>query len=132
MSLSTFSYIVSALEFLAAISFLVSPAKTAEWFLKLKEEDVILRIVGALFFVICFLALTQGLLVSLDIEGLVRLVVWIGAIKSLVICWWPDWLLGRTERVFSRPVLARVYGLIALAAGVLFLLAGNYLQGAGI
>jgi len=61
MPLSTFSYFVSALEFLAAISLLASPAKMAQWYLKLKEDDVTPRLVGALFFILCFLVLTQGL-----------------------------------------------------------------------
>lgn len=129
MSLSTFAYIVSVLEFLAAISLLVSPAKTAAWFLKLKEEDVVLRLTGAFFVAICFLALTQGMAVSVDVEGLVRIAVWIGLVKSLLMCWWPKHLISRVDRVFSRPVLVRPFGLLALAAGVLFLLAGNHLQG---
>ncbi len=132
MSLSAFSYLVSALEFLAAVSFLVAPAKTAQWFLKLKEEDVLLRVVGALFFVISFLVLSQGVAVGLDVAGLVRIAVWIGAVKSLLICWWPERFLGRMDRVFSRPALTRAFGMIALAAGVLFLLAGDYLQGSGM
>ena len=132
MPLSTFAYIVSVLEFLMAISLLVSPAKTAEWFLKLKEEDVILRLAGAFFVVICFLVLTQGRAVGVDVKGLIRLAVWIGLIKSLLMCWWPKRLISRMDRVFSRPVLVRPFGLVALAAGVLFLLAGSYLQGAGL
>jgi len=131
MSLSTFSYIVSALEFLAAISLLVSPAKTAEWFLKLKEDDVILRLAGAFFFVISFLVLTQGLSVTMDVAGLIRLTVWIGLAKSLFMCWFPKLAARRMDLVFSRPALRRPFGLLALAAGILFLLAGNYLQGAG-
>jgi hypothetical protein len=127
MSLSAFCYMVSALEFLAGISFLVCPAKTAEWFGKLKEDDVVLRVVGALFFVICFLVLTEGVLISLDIEGLVRLTVWIGAVKSLLMCWWPKRLIGRMDWVFSSPARTRSFSLVALAAGVLFLLAGDYL-----
>ena len=132
MSLSTFSYVVSALEFLAGISLAVSPAKTADWFLKLKKDDVILRLVGALFFVICFAVLTRGMYISLDVEGLIRLVVWVGAVKSLAMCWWPKWLMGPMDWIFSRPVLVRPFSLVPLAAGVLFLLAGNYLQGAGL
>jgi hypothetical protein len=132
MPLSTFSYIVSALEFLAGLSLLVSPARTADWLLKLKEDDVMPRLVGALFFVLCFLVLTSGVSIGVDVKGLVRLVVWVGAVKSLVMCWWPRWLIGRADWVFSRPVLLRPFSLIPLAAGVLFLLAGNSLQGAGL
>ena len=132
MSLSAFSYLVSALEFLAGVSLLVAPAKTAQWFLKLKEEDVLLRVLGALFFVISFLVLSEGVAIGVDVPGLVRLAVWIGAVKSLLMCWWPQWLLGRMDRVLSRPALTRAFGAIALAAGVLFLLAGDYLQGSGM
>lgn len=132
MLLSTFSYIVSAMEFLAAVSFLAAPAKTAEWFVKIKEDDVTLRVVGAMFFVASFLALTRGLAVGVSVEGLVRLTVWIGAAKSLLICWWPQRMIGHMDLIFSRPALVRPFGLLALTAGVLFLLAGNYLQGAGL
>jgi len=132
MSLSAFSYLVSALEFLAAVSFLMAPAKTAEWFLKLKDEDVLLRVVGAMFFIISFLVLSQGVAVGLDVPGLVRIAVWIGVVKSLLMCWWPERFLGRMDRVFSRPALTRAFGVLALAAGVVFLLAGDYLQGAGM
>ena len=82
MPLATFAYVVSALEFLAAVSFLAAPVKTAEWFVTLKEEDVVLRAFGALFFVLSFLTLTRGLAVGFDVEGLVRLTVWIGGVKS--------------------------------------------------
>ena len=132
MSLSAFSYLVSALEFLAAVSFLAAPAKTAEWFLKLKEEDVLLRVLGALFFVVSFLVLSEGVAIGLDVPGLVRVAVWIGAVKSLLMCWWPNRLLGRMDWVFARPASTRAFGLLALAAGVLFLLAGDYLQGTGM
>jgi len=132
MSLSAFSYLVSALEFLAAVSFLMAPAKTAEWFFKLKDEDVLLRVVGAMFFIISFLVLSQGVAVGLDVPGLVRIAVWIGVVKSLLMCWWPERFLGRMDRVFSRPALTRAFGVLALAAGVVFLLAGDYLQGAGM
>ena len=132
MSLSTFSYIVSAMEFLAAASFLAAPGQTADWFHKLTEDDVTLRVVGAFFFVISFLALTRGVAVGVSVEGLVRLTVWIGVLKSLLMCWWPQRMIGNMEMVFSRPALVRPFGLLALAAGVLFLLAGNYLQWTGL
>jgi hypothetical protein len=131
MSLATFAYIVSALEFLAGISLLVAPAKTAEWFRKFKDDDVTLRVVGAFFFVISFLVLTRGMSIGVDVAGLVRLTVWIGAVKSLLMCWWPKWVMGRVDWAFSRPAATRLFSLIALAVGVLFLLAGNYLRGAG-
>jgi len=132
MSLSAFSYLVSAMEFLAAVSFLVAPAQTARWFVKLKEEDALVRVVGAFFFVITFLVLSRGIAIGLDVPGLVRIAVWIGAVKSLLLCWWPERLLGRMDRVFSRPALTRAFGLLALAAGVVFLLAGDHLQGLGM
>lgn len=132
MSLSAFSYLVSAMEFLAAVSFLVAPARTAQWFLRLKGEDVLLRVVGAMFFVISFLVLSRGVSIGLDVAGLVRIVVWIGTVKSLLLCWWPERLLGRMDGVFARPALTRALGIVALAAGVVFLLAGDYLHGAGM
>ena len=129
MSLSTYAYFVSAMEFLAGASFLASPAKTMEWFFKFKDDQTLVRLVGACFFVISFLALTRGTAISLDVEGLVRLVVWIGALKSLAICWFPERYAGQVEWVFTRRWLVRPFSLVAVVAGILFLMAGNYLQG---
>jgi hypothetical protein len=132
MSLATFAYVVSALEFLAAVSLMASPGKTAEWFARLREDDVILRVVGALFFVLSFLALTERLSIGFDVEGLIRLTAWIGAVKSLLLCWWPRRMMGRMDWFLSAPARTRLLGLIALAAAVVFLLAGDYLQGRGV
>ncbi|MFH1267588.1 MAG: hypothetical protein ABIK89_17860 [Planctomycetota bacterium] len=132
MSLSTYAYLLAAIELLAGVSFLVSPAKTAEWFLRFKDDQTTVRLVGASFFVISFLALTRGIAISVDVAGLIRLVVWIGAVKSLFICWFPDRYADQVEWIFTRPWLVRPFSLVALVAGALFLLAGNYLQGLGV
>jgi hypothetical protein len=131
MSLSTFSYIISAIELLAAVSLLASPAKTAEWFLKLKEDEVLLRLLGAFFFVICALPLAENAAIWPSVAGLIRLMAWLGGVKSLWICWWPGSFGRQVDWLLSRPALLRPWGVLALVAGALFLLAGNYLQGLG-
>jgi hypothetical protein len=128
MSLSTFAYTLSAIELVLAFPLLVSPDKTKEWFHKLKDDAVVLPLVGGLTFILCFLTLTQGLAVGLTVAGLVRLVAWLGLIKGLVICWCPEHYGRRIELIFSRPLLPRLLGVIALILGVLFLLAGNWLS----
>ncbi len=127
MSLSTFAYTLGALELVLAFPLLVSPDKTKEWLFKLKDDAVVLPVVGGLVFILCFLTLTQGLAVGLTVPGLVRLVAWLGLVKGLVICWCPEHYGRRVEMVFSRPLLPRLLGVIALVLGVLFALAGYYL-----
>jgi hypothetical protein len=134
MSLSTFAFVLGALELVLAFPLLVAPAKTKGWFDQLKDDAVVLPLVGGLTFILCFLTLAssfasgQSLGVGLTVAGLVRLVAWLGMIKGLVICWCPRHYGRRIERIFSRPLLPRLLGVVALVAGVLFVLAGNWLS----
>ena len=87
MSLSTFCYMLSAFELLLAVPMLLSPGKTAEWFFKLKDDEVTLRLIGALFFVICFVtvatALTGDAAIGLNVAGLICLVACLGGIAAI-------------------------------------------------
>ena len=134
MSLSTFAYTLSAPYLVLALPLLVSPAKTKDWFYQLKDDAVVLPLVGGLTFILCFVTLGssfsagQGLAVGLTVAGLVRLVAWLGMIKGLVICWCPGHYGRRIERIFSRPLLPRLLGVVVLVFGVLLVLAGNWLS----
>jgi hypothetical protein len=138
MSLSTFAYLLGALELVLGIPLLVAPAKTKQWFFKLKDDPVVLPLVGGLTFILCFVTLSssfsagQGLAVGLTVAGLVRLLAWLGMIKGLVICWCPSHYGRRVERIFSRPLLPRLLGAVALVLGVLLVLAGNWLAGSPV
>ena len=134
MSLSTFAYTLSAIELVLAIPLLLSPDKTKEWLYKLKDDAVVLPLVGGLTFILCFVTLSssfsagQGLAVGLTVAGLVRLVAWLVMIKGLVIFWCPGHYGRRIERIFSRPLLPRLLGVVVLVFGVLLVLAGNWLS----
>ena len=78
------------------------------------------RLVGALFFMLCVLPLIGNPAITADGPGLVRLLAWWGAIKSLVICWFPGWMGRIGERMLSRPSLQRLFGVLAVAVGILF------------
>ena len=133
MSLSTFAYTLGALYLVVALPLLVSPAKAKDWFYQLKDDAVVLPLVGGLTFILGFVTLSssfsagQGLAVGLTVSGLVRLVAWLVMIKGLVICWCPGHYGRRIERIFSRPLLPRLLGVVVLVFGVLLVLAGNWL-----
>lgn len=128
MALSAFAYILGVFELLVGIPLLFFPGRTMQWLLKLREEEVLVRGVGALFLTLSVLVLTEGVAVSLTIAGIVRLVAWLTAVKCLITCWWPQRQLARMERIASIPLLAPIVGLFAVAAGVLLVLAGHVLQ----
>ena len=128
MELSTFSYMLGIIELLMGIPLLLCPGSAGQWMLKLTKDEVLLRVLGALFLVISFLALRKDFTIGTDIAGLIRLVAWVAAIKSLISCWFPQWHARRAERLLSIPVLPRLLGLLAVGFGVLFLMAGAALQ----
>jgi hypothetical protein len=128
MTLSTFSFVLSALELLLGIPLLLSPGKTGQWLLKLMRHDLLSRVVFAFFFTLAFLVLTEGATIGADVAGLMRLVAWLTALKCLLYCWYPRFNADLAERFLSIPAADRFGGAVAVAAGVLFLMAGFALQ----
>lgn len=90
MPLLTFCIVLGVVELLFAMPPLVRPQRTAQWFLDLKKDSTIVRVVTALFLIIGVLVLTRDTSIGFDLAGLVRLFAWVICIKSLIICWWPQ------------------------------------------
>ncbi len=128
MTLSTFSFVLSAIELLLGIPLLLSPAKTGQWLVKLMRHDLLSRVVFAFFFTIAFLVLSEGATVAADVPGLMRLVAWLTALKCLLFCWYPRFNADLAERFLAIPAADRFGGAVAVLAGVLFMMAGFALR----
>ena len=127
MSVSTYAFILAVVELLVGLPLVVAPAKTADWLTRLIEKDVQYRLVGAVFLVISVLVLAENSSVNWSVAGLVRLAAWLGAIKSLIICWWPGWHAELADWFLATTLRRRAFGVAAVAAGVLFFWAGSVL-----
>ncbi len=128
MTLSTFSFMLSAIELLLGIPLLLFPDRTGQWLLKFMRDDLLIRIAAALFFVIALLVLVEDASIGADVAGLIRLVAWLTGIKCLFFCWWPKWNADLAERFLSIPAADRFGGAIAVLFGVLFFTAGCALR----
>jgi hypothetical protein len=131
MTLATFAFLIAFWEWLIGVPLLVAPQATSAWMLRLVKDDVLYRIVGGAFLMLCVLPLFGGAAITADVAGLVRLLAWWGVIKCLVICWFPDRLAGFAQRMFAHTSLQRFFGVLAIAAGGLIFWAGVVLQGQG-
>ncbi len=129
MQLSTFALLMAATELLVGLPMLVAPAATADWLVRLMKTEHTYRLVGAVFFAMCVLPLAGSCEVTFDVAGIVRLAALLGAVKSLIICWWPSRHARLAETMLASPLGRRFMGVAAVAAGVLFLLAACELQG---
>ena len=128
MTLAIFSYTIGIVCFLVGIPQLLSPEKTSRWLLTLMRQDALNRTIGAFFFILASLILVQNPSVGTDVPGLVRLFAWLVLGKSLLICWWPDWRTRLVERLFAKPIFRLFHGVLAVAWGVMLLLAGRMLS----
>ena len=128
MTLPTFCFILATLELLIGIPMLILPGPTTRWFLAFKKNDDLLRVVGVMFLILAVLVLVEDPAPGTDIAGLMRVVAWLTALKSLSFCWYPKWHTGISERFLSASWRRCLMGVIAVSWGVLFLLAGVALK----
>ena len=125
MTLSTFALILAVVELLIGLPLLVAPRETADWLVRLSGKDIQCRLVGAVLLVICVLVLAEDASVDWSVAGVLRLWAWLGAVKCLVLCWWPGWLENLAELMLARPILQRAFGLLATAVGAFLFWAGT-------
>ncbi len=123
MSLPSFCLVLGVAELLFAIPMLVRPQQTAKWFLDLKHNDPIIRIVSAPFLIMGILVLTQDASLGFHLAGVVRLLIWVVCIKSLILCWWPLKHARFAEKFLTGLLTQYLVGAVAAAWGLLFLLA---------
>jgi uncharacterized membrane protein len=129
MTLATFAYIVGIIELLFGLPMLVSSKKAAAWIRKAFQDDVLIRVIGALFLVISVLVLlTEGTQIGTDVPGLIRLVAWLTVVKSLIFAWFPDVARDVRDKWLADSGMRTLWGLLATTIGVLFLLAGRALS----
>lgn len=127
MTLSTFSYSVGLIELLVGVPMLLYADATIAWFLNAMKQDVLVRALGVVFLLLCFFVLKENASIGTDVAGLVRLFTWLGAIKSLLLVWFPERLLAVFARWLQHPAMRMSAGVLKCIAGVLFLLAGKAL-----
>lgn len=132
MTLSTFSYTIGMIELLVGVPLLMYPDATIAWFLNAMKQDVLIRSLGVVFLLICFFVLKEDASIGTDIGGLVRLVAWLGALKSLILAWFPERLLAVSERWLQHRALRASAGVVKCIAGILFLLAASALERQGL
>lgn len=121
MELSTFSLTVGILELLIGIPLLLAGGPALKFLSKVIADDFHMRVLGALFFIICVVTLyREGMTVGTDAEGLITLVAWIGAIKGITAAWQPK-TLASLSGSFLKPSMALVLGVLGTAFGVLLI-----------
>ena len=128
MSLVAFSYLIGIVEILLGVPLIVAPDKTMKWMKKMMADDAISRITGGLFVVASALVLFEERQIGTDVAGLMRLIVWITLVKTLVMCWWPQYNRNILNRFAVMPAFRYFFGFLATIAGFLFILAGNALS----
>ncbi len=128
MELSTFALLMAAADLLIGLPLLVAPAATANWLIRLMKTEHTYRLIGAVFFAMCIVPLAGSCEVTFDVAGIIRLVALLGAVKCLIICWWPKWQARLAESMLSSPLGLRLRGVVIVVAGVLFLLAACELR----
>ena len=129
MTIATFAFTLGILELLFGLPMLVNPTATRDWLLKFVKNIELYRIIGAAFLIVCALPLFAEPRVTADLAGVIRAIAWFGAVKCLVICWWPGWLASMGERMMASTAVCRLWGAVATGAGVFFTWAGFTLTG---
>ncbi len=123
MSLPTYCLVLGVVELLFALPMLVRPRQAAKWFLDLKNNDPIVRIVSAPFLIMGILVLSQDATVGFHLAGLARLLVWLICVKSLILCWWPLKHARFAEKFLTGLLTQYLVGAVGAAWGLFFLLA---------
>lgn len=128
MSLATFAILIAFWEWLIGLPLLFAPQATSAWLTRVVRDDVLYRVIGAAFFMLCILPLVGGAAITPDLAGLIRLLAWWGAFKSLTICWFAHRVSGVSVRILAHPPTQRFFGALAVAAGCLIFWAGIVLR----
>lgn len=113
------------LELLFGLPMLLSPQKTVHWMQKALKDDLWMRTIGALFLILCFFVLLEnpdlGPLPT-KMHGLVKLFAWMGALKGLLYCWYPDLPRDARTAMLAKSSIPFIGGLAATIIGILLLL----------
>ncbi len=131
MDIATFAFILGVWEVLIGVPLLLRPRETFRWLSFAQDNnDVVVRLIGALFLVVALLALWQGMAITGSVVGIVRLLAWITAVKCLMLVWCPHLMLQFRERLYPKSeAVQRFIGLVAIGLGVFLLWASCAIRG---
>ncbi|MDE0960496.1 MAG: hypothetical protein OSB09_06925 [Planctomycetota bacterium] len=127
MDLISFSLMVGIVQLLLGLPMLLQPDRVDRWFRVISEDDLWLRSLGYLWLVSAVLVLFENATVGTDVAGLIRLLAWATAIKSLILCWWPKPLIRLRQQIYGVAV-RRWMGLAPTVVGLLCLAAAIHLK----
>jgi len=119
MELSTFSYIIGIASLLFLVPLLVNSTKAMKFITSYLADDLTVRIMGGVLFILAFLTLKGDFSIGSDAAGLLRLVAWLTLLKGLVHAWWPERARAMKAKTLSNASLLPLFTIAGLAFGVL-------------
>ena len=125
MELSTFAAVIGLVELCLGIPMMILPEQTSRWLVKFLSDDTDVRVVGGIFFVLGALVILENPSIGLDLDGLLRLIAWLTAIKGIFYAWHPHWINASKLAWLRDHHLALFGGIVQTAFGVLFLAAST-------
>lgn len=130
LDLISFSLLVGTVQLLLGLPLLFQPDRVARWYISISDDELWLRSLGYLWLVAALLVLFEDATVGADVAGLIRLMAWATAIKSLFLCWWPRQLVRLRVKIYGERG-HRWMGLAATVMGSLFVAAAIQLKELG-
>ena len=101
MDLVTFCLIVAVWELAIGISILIYPDRAEKWMLSVRDQELVMRLIGCLWLTVGVLVLFEDASVGIDVAGLVRLMAWATVIKCVLFCWWPLSLMDTRKKIYG-------------------------------
>jgi hypothetical protein len=131
MDLALFATTIGLVELLIGLPFLFSTKKTVKWLKGFMREDVLLRIVGGVLLLLGALTLIdeygRGVTYGGGLDGFVRLIAWLVAIKGILLAWWPGWVWKMSKKWLDNEGLLSLGALAKVLLGIFLLWAGTVL-----
>ncbi len=125
MDLSTFATVIGMLELLIGIPLMVFPEESGRWIVKAMKEDVDIRVIGSILFILGGLVIFEDPRIDLNLEGFLRLVAWCTAIKGVFYAWHPDWVTSMKTPWLKDHNTCLLLGVLMNAFGFLFISAAS-------
>lgn len=127
MELDTFAYTIGIMELLIGLPLLFYSKQAMKWFDAFLKDDTSVRLLGTLLAILGALVLIDGYEVSLDPEGLIRLVAWLCMLKGIMLTWWPKTAMQMKKNWFKGDTMATLGGTLGVAIGCLLMYGGSIL-----
>lgn len=85
-----------------------------------------MRTVGGIFVILSFFTLKDNYTITENLAGLLRFLAWVGGIKGLILCYYPQWS-AEMKGQFLKGESARIWGLVGIIIGILLFLGAKTL-----